>query len=168
MRLWLPLLALCLTGIFSSAAASAAIVNVGGNSNGFSPQTLTINVGDSVTFVNKGGLHNVVADDGSFRCARGCDGDGKGGSGNASSSNWVTTVTFTTAGTVGYFCEIHGMPGAGMFGTITVQGAVPPPPLPVDPIPLLGANVLVMLIGAILLTALIALLALRSANRRRS
>jgi plastocyanin len=147
-------------------AASAAIVNVGGNSNGYAPQTLTIKLGDSVTFVNKGGVHNVVADDGSFRCARGCDGDGKGGNGNATSSNWVATVTFNKAGTVGYFCEIHGMPGQGMFGTITVQGPLPPPPPPgTDPIPALGPGLLLLLIGAIALSALLALLAVR---RQRS
>lgn len=159
MKRWLPLLVSLLS--LAPVAAGAAIVNVGGNSNGFAPQTLTINVGDSVTFVNKGGSHNVVADDGSFRCARGCDNDGMGGNGNAVSSNWVATVTFNTAGTVGYFCEIHGMPGQGMFGTINVQGVTPPPPPPVDPIPALGANLLWLLIGAIVLIALAALFALR-------
>ena len=108
-----------------SAFAQAAIVNVGGTNLAFAPQTITITVGGTVTFVNKGGLHNVVADDGSFRCAHGCDGDGHGGNGNATSSNWVASVTFTQAGTVGYFCETHGAPGTGMFGTITVQAATP-------------------------------------------
>jgi len=69
-------------------------------------------------------LHNVVADDGSFRCAHGCDGQ-PGGNGGASSSNWVVSLTFNTAGTIGYFCEVHGAPGEGMFGTIIVQPATP-------------------------------------------
>ncbi len=113
------------------ASASAHIVNVGGsNPPVFSPQTITITPGDSVTFVNKGGFHNAVADDGSFRCARGCDGDGKGGNGNASSSNWIASVTFNQAAIVGYFCEIHGAPGQGMYGTIIVQA--PPVPAPAD------------------------------------
>src|SRR5262245_26925641 len=47
----------------------------------FWPSTLTINVGDRVYFYQYAdtfftGPHNVVADDGSFRCARGCDGEG--------------------------------------------------------------------------------------------
>jgi len=159
MKRWLSLVVSLL--LLVPAFAHAAIVNVGGNSNGFSPQSITINAGDAITFINKGGSHNVVADDGSFRCARGCDGDGKGGNGNASSSNWVATVTFNTPGTVGYFCEIHGMPGQGMFGTITVQGVTPPPPPPLDPIPALGPNLLWLLIGAIALIALGALLVLR-------
>jgi len=144
-------------------AATAAIVNVGGNSNGFSPQTLTINVGDSVTFTNKGGVHNVVADDGSFRCARGCDGDGKGGSGNATSSSWIAKVTFDTPGTVGYFCETHGMPGQGMYGTILVLGPTgPPPPPSTDPIPALNVKVLLLLCGVL------ALIAIAVLKRRRT
>ena len=150
MKRWLSLLVLLGS---APSFATAAIVNVGGASNGYSPQTVTINVGDSVTFVNKGGVHNVVADDGSFRCARGCDGDGHGGSGNAASSNWIASVKFDTAGTFGYFCEVHGMPGQGMFGTVTVLGAAPPPKVP-DPIPALDTKLLALLVGVIGASAL--------------
>ena len=159
MKGWLSLLVLLPS--LAPVAAGAAIVNVGGSGNIFAPQALTINAGDSVTFVNKGGFHNVVADDGSFRCARGCDGDGHGGNGNASSLSWVATVTFDTPGTFGYFCEIHGMPGQGMFGTITVQGVTPPPPATAEPVPALGTGWLLPLIGAIALLAMGALLATR-------
>ena len=41
----------------------------------FDPPDVTINVGDTVTFTNLGGVaisHNVHADDDSFRCANGC------------------------------------------------------------------------------------------------
>src|SRR5690348_5949873 len=118
----LPLLLLA-----NVAYAEIFIVNVGGKQPpAFSPQTVNIKVGDTVTFINKGGLHNVVADDGSFRCAHGCDGDGHGGSGAASSSTWVVNLTFPHAGKIGYFCEIHGAPGEGMFGTINVAGSPPP------------------------------------------
>ncbi|MGH8042132.1 MAG: cupredoxin domain-containing protein [Rudaea sp.] len=138
----------------ASASASPHIVNVGGsNPPVFSPQTITIAPGDSVTFVNKGGFHNAVADDGSFRCAHGCDGDGKGGNGNASSTNWIASVTFSQVGTVGYFCEIHGAPGQGMFGTIIVQ--TPPVPAPADSHWALG-----------LLAAALALAALAGLRRR--
>lgn len=107
------------------AQAATFIVNVGGDiPPTFSPQTLPIQTGDTVSFVNKGGLHNVKADDGSFRCARGCDGQ-PGGNGAASSSNWVASVTFTHAGVVGYYCETHGAPGQGMYGTIIVQAPTP-------------------------------------------
>jgi plastocyanin len=78
---------------------------------------VTINVGDTVTFRNNGGNHNVAADDGSFRCANGCD--GQGGNGNPSTATWSFTRTFNEAGVVGYNCETHQ--AVGMVGTITVQ-----------------------------------------------
>lgn len=54
---------------------------------GFSPAQLTINVGDTVTFVGRGGAaHNVHADNGSFRCANGCDNDGNCGNGSPSAA----------------------------------------------------------------------------------
>jgi plastocyanin len=105
--------------------AAPHLVNVGPPQNSFTPQSLTITAGDTVTFVNKGGQHNVVADDNSFRCAMGCDGDGRGGSGVPSSAPWSVTITFSSAGDVGYYCEIHGQPGAGMFGTIHVTATTP-------------------------------------------
>jgi plastocyanin len=148
--LWLCLLFVIPTG----AHAATSIVNVGGADLVFIPQTIIVNVGDTVVFVNKGGFHNAVADDKSFRCARGCDGD-PGGNGSPSSSNWVANVTFTRAGTVGYYCEIHGQPGKNMFGTIIVQGANPPPPPPPDPseVPANSGLALALLICAMLLVA---------------
>jgi|HubBroStandDraft_3_1064219.scaffolds.fasta_scaffold12065_2 plastocyanin len=91
-------------------------------SNGFSPATLTIAVGDTVTFRNdSGGFHDAAADDGSFRCANGCDGDGHGGDGSPSTAGWSATVAFNHAGTVSYHCETHG--AMGMVGSITVAVA---------------------------------------------
>ncbi|MGA8276862.1 MAG: plastocyanin/azurin family copper-binding protein [Rhodanobacteraceae bacterium] len=89
----------------------------------FEPATLVIAPGDSVTFVNGGGFHNVHSDTGSitaFRCANGCDGDGAGGDGSPSSDPWSATVNFPDAGVAPYHCEIHGSDGSGMHGTITV------------------------------------------------
>ena len=85
----------------------------------YEPATLAIRAGDSVRFVNVFGFHNVVADDDSFRCANGCD--GQGGSGAPSSALWTATVVFAQPGTVGYYCEAHGAPGSGMVGTIVVE-----------------------------------------------
>lgn len=102
------------------------VVQVGGSRLAYNPQFLTIQPGDTVRFASLGGYHNVVADDGSFRCARGCDGDGMGGSGGATSQIWSATVAFGQAGRFGYFCEPHGAPGQGMYGAITVQGPAPP------------------------------------------
>jgi plastocyanin len=105
----------------SSTAAAATNFNVmTGPGLAFTPATLTITAGDTVTFQNTAqGFHNVHADDNSFRCANGCD--GQGGDGSPSTNPWSFQLAFNTPGTVGYHCEIHGAPGAGMHGTITVN-----------------------------------------------
>jgi plastocyanin len=108
------------------AQAKENFVIVGGNAGlVFSPDTLDIVAGDTVTFLNFGGVHNVVANDGSFRCAEGCDNDGHGGSGAPTGQLWSVTISFSHPGVVGYFCETHGSPNDGMFGTITVAAAAP-------------------------------------------
>jgi len=148
-------LMLTAAALFAAAVqANTALVIVGGNGLAFSPQTTNINAGDTVTFLNFGGLHNVVADDGSFRCAHGCDNDGHGGSGAPSSQPWQVSVAFPKAGTYGYFCETHGSPGSGMFGTINVFGGGPPPaPLGTNEIPVDGPWLLALLAGAVAVSA---------------
>jgi plastocyanin len=108
-----------------SAFAVGHLVNVGGAQQVFTPQFITVTEGDTVTFVNKGGSHNVIADDKSFSCAMGCDGDGHGGSGKPSAASWTATITLSTPGDVGYYCEVHGKPGADMYGIIHVNAVVP-------------------------------------------
>ena len=134
-------------------SASTFFVVVGGQSLSFSPQTLDVVAGDTVTFLNFGGVHNVVADDGTFRCAHGCDNDGHGGSGAASAQLWSVSIVFPNAGTVGYFCEVHGAPGIGMFGTINVAPAAPPPPPLVPSAVPLSAGALAAVAAGLLLGA---------------
>ena len=88
--------------------------------NYFNPGRLHIQVGDSVRFYKtSSGNHNVVADDGSFRCALGCDGDG--GNGNPTTAQWDFTLTFNDPGLFGFHCEVHGGIDSGMSGSITVM-----------------------------------------------
>ncbi len=101
----------------SSAMAANHSVQVMPN-NTFSPQNLTIESGDTVTWTNNGGFHNVEASDGSFRCANGCD--GQGGDGAPASNAWSFTLTFNTVGTTNYVCIVHA--AQGMTGSITVTG----------------------------------------------
>ena len=55
-------------------------VSVGGASVRFDPPDITINVGDTVTWISTSAqAHNVHANDNSFRCAAGCDGNGGDG-----------------------------------------------------------------------------------------
>lgn len=113
---------LLLVGLAAPPPVAAANFPVRVINNAFIPRNLTIQVGDTVTWTNEGVLHNVRADDNSFRCANGCDGEG--GNGTPASNAWVVTLTFDEAGVVPYFCEAHGAPGnIGMAGTITVEGA---------------------------------------------
>ena len=113
------------------ATSQTVTVGTGANGMGFSPLTVTVNKGETVTFTYAGngvaGAHNVHADNNSFRCAKGCDGDGNGGNGNLSNSAWSATVTFNTAGSFRYYCEAHGAPGGlGMSGTVVVNDVAPP------------------------------------------
>ncbi len=86
----------------------------------FSPVRLVVHPGDTVIWRNTGGFHNVQADDGSFRCAEGCDGEG--GDGEPSSVLWSFSRTFTSLGDVPYFCLVHGGSGGrGMSGVIVVE-----------------------------------------------
>lgn len=71
----------------------------------FSPATLTVKVGDKVTWTNQDSVgHSATADDGSFDT-------GVFGQGQSAST------TFSKAGTYTYHCSVHPM----MKGTIIVQ-----------------------------------------------
>jgi plastocyanin len=83
----------------------------------FSPAAVNITQGDSVTWTNGGGEHNVVFDDGSFTDPI-----------YPSTSAWTTTRTFDTPGTYLYYCALHGEPGGGgMAGTVVVSARAPAP-----------------------------------------
>jgi plastocyanin len=157
---WIASIALLVSA--HALGATGHVVNVGGAMNVFTPQTIDADPGDTVTFINKGGFHNVVADDHSFRCARGCDGDGQDGSGAINSSLWIVSITVTKPGKLGYFCEMHGSPGVDMFGTINVSGTVAA--APAGPVPTSSPLFLALLIAAI---ASIGVLVSAARRRRR-
>lgn len=71
----------------------------------FSPDDITINVGDSITFTNNDSTaHTASADNGEFNTG-------------TLSAGALETVTFATAGTFNYFCAFH----PSMTGTVTVE-----------------------------------------------
>jgi plastocyanin len=72
-------------------AAHATTWQVTVQSLSYDPAELHIRVGDSVQWTNNSGTHSVLAADGSFRCANGCD--DTGGSG-APATNWSFTRAF--------------------------------------------------------------------------
>ncbi len=82
-----------------------------GNGGGmiFTPSTLAVSAGTTVTFEFKSGTHNVVSGSGTP--------DGKFSSGSPQTSG-TWTNRFSTAGTFPYYCEVHG---SMMSGTIVVN-----------------------------------------------
>lgn len=117
-----PLLFLLSLALPSLAQAADHEVIVGADGqNAYSPNLLTISAGDTVTFRQVGGFHNVSSSPGAitaFRCGpNGCDGVGAG-NGDPGGGTWQQTVAFPDAGTAGYFCDVHGQ---SMTGTIVVN-----------------------------------------------
>ena len=119
MKTILSIASLALAFFAVSASATDHQVSALTSPNRYEPNELTIAPGDTVTFTNLGGFHNVESDADSvtaFRCADGCDGDG--GDGTPAGPGWTATVTFPDVGVAGFHCEVHGV---AMSGTITIQ-----------------------------------------------
>ena len=107
------LLTFLLVLIISTYAYSQTLHVVEVSNFVFTPSNLTIEVGDTVRWMNIMGNHNVVADDNSFT------------SGPPSTNQWVYDFVFTMEGTNPYYCVLHGGPGgSGMSGVITVEPPV--------------------------------------------
>ncbi len=99
------------------AGASGTTVNLVGLT--YSPKTITINVGDSITWMHDATAtpHSVTADDASFDSSPSCPPTCLG-------ANAIFTHTFSVAGTFGYHCRVHGV--LGMVGTVVVVPIVQP------------------------------------------
>jgi plastocyanin len=82
----------------------------------FAPKEIAVNAGDTINWKNDGAApHTVTADDGSFD------------SGNLNAGG-TFSQTFDKAGTIAYYCMLHGAKGGtGMAGTITVAAAAAAP-----------------------------------------
>jgi LPXTG-motif cell wall-anchored protein len=88
--------------------AASKTVSIGDNF--YAPETVTINVGDTVTWNNDGAAdHSATADDGSFDT-------GVFGGGQSRSE------TFTTAGTIPYYCTVHGQAQSGTVRVLAADG----------------------------------------------
>ena len=85
------------------------------SSNVFTPADITINVGESVRWINTGGSHNVNGSLATYP-----DNPEGFGNGGASSAAWVYDFTFTIPGLYDYQCDPHV--GFGMVGTVMVMG----------------------------------------------
>lgn len=98
-----------LTASFLLGAPALASPTVTIKGDAFSPQTVTIQPGETVTFVNEDDdAHTVTATDGSF--------DSKGLDTSA-----IWRHSFTKPGVYRYFCELHPF----MKGAIVVKPVAP-------------------------------------------
>jgi plastocyanin len=103
-RFLVPLL---VTLMAAPAAASPQTPTISIKDDAFTPKTLTVTAGQSVTFVNDDDdAHTVTAVDGSF--------DSKG-----LDTGSVWRHAFTKPGSYQYFCELHPF----MQGTVVVKAA---------------------------------------------
>lgn len=85
-------------------AASAAETTVSIDNFTFTPQSITVKVGDTVTWTNRDDIPHVVVSAGKFR-SKALDTDNS------------FSFTFTKAGDYPYFCSLH----PHMTGTIKVE-----------------------------------------------
>jgi plastocyanin len=124
-RLLLPLAAAAAAAV-SLAAPSAIAANqsvVASPANVFTPKLSAVKPGETVTFTNSGGEHNVVWNDGGAppMPPQAEDAD-----------KWppVVSRTFTRPGRYRFYCSIHGDRTAnfGMFGYVYVNAAGLLPP----------------------------------------
>ena len=102
--------------------ASAADQSVTARDNTFSPDHVTIDVGDKVTWTNSGLLpHNVKFSNGSFEEPA-----------EPEATSWTVERTFDRPGSFTYYCTVHGRDN--MNGTLTVTaGAAAEEPVGGDP-----------------------------------
>jgi plastocyanin len=99
------------------AGATDQMVEV--SNNVFTPRNAPINLGETVTWTNVAGNHNVVFDDGTFTFP----------GPNGVPAPWMSQPrSFPNLGTFRYYCSEHGGPnGVGMSGTVTVSAPSPSP-----------------------------------------
>jgi plastocyanin len=106
------------SALADSQAVTARIANV------FAPARVAVRPGESVTFTNEGGEHNMIWNDGAPALP---------GPRAVPPDQWPpggAVRRFDRAGRYRYYCELHGDPAAdfGMVGYVYVNaaGAVPP------------------------------------------
>jgi plastocyanin len=88
--------------------AASASVSVGDNF--FAPASVTVAVGDSVTWNNNGQApHSATADDGSFDTGVFDPGGSR-------------STTFDSAGTFSYYCTVHGQAQSGTVRVLAASG----------------------------------------------
>ena len=95
----------------ASAIAATGTVQVGGSGNSFTPASIIITSGGSVTFNWPVGSsqHSIIPDGAAIPTEP-----------TISDGPHQINVTFATPGVYNYHCSVHGSAGSGMHGTVTV------------------------------------------------
>jgi plastocyanin/DNA/RNA endonuclease YhcR with UshA esterase domain len=114
---------LLLAALLACAALGFAQQNIAVTvqSNTFTPQNITITAGDTVTWTNIQGSHNVNGSQAAFP-----SNPESFGNGPAAGAPWTYTFVFNTPGLYNYRCDPHA--ALGMTGTVTVEAADEPYP----------------------------------------
>lgn len=99
---------------FTASGQTSHAVSV--TSNVFTPDEITINVGDTVVWTNSQGNHNVNGNQSTFP-------DNPESFGNAVGMGWVFSHVFTIPGTYDYQCDPHA--SFGMVGKVIVEELQP-------------------------------------------
>lgn len=108
----------------SALAANQTVTASDNPYNAFTPPAVTVLQGETVTWNNVSGPHNVHFDDGFTQP-------------DMVAAPWTVSRPFPTVGTFTYICQVHP---SEMTGTVTVQapggtpGPGPPPPVTADKI----------------------------------
>ncbi len=110
-------LALAILVVITLPAAGATHF-VSASISSFTPQNLLILVGDTVVWTNEDafGFHTVTS-------GAPCSANGQFNSGSLMPEGGQFSFTFTSAGSIDYFCAFHCL--GGMTGNVTVQAPTP-------------------------------------------
>ena len=100
--------------LFSLTSIAQTNYTVSTSGMSFSPSELTIEIGDTVTFINTGGNHNVNGTQATFP-------NNPDSFGNSVSSGWTYQHVFSIDGEYDFQCDPHS--NAGMKGKIIVQNS---------------------------------------------
>jgi plastocyanin len=107
-------------GVVAGATAEDQTVMALSGPNRFASNDVTVEQGETVTWKNGGGTHNVQFNDGSYEQPA-----------NPSSSSWTVSRTFNTVGDFSYICRQHGTAMSGIVHVVAAPpGGGPPEPAP--------------------------------------
>ena len=101
------LLLFVMHGIYAQTTHNVNVTN-----NLFTPEVITISLGDEVIWTNSEGFHNVNGTTGTFP-------DNPESFGNNTGNGWTYSYTFNTPGIYDYQCDPHV--GLGMVGQVIVE-----------------------------------------------